>query len=170
MRFITFVLAICLWANSASAATLSGRIVGVADGDTVTLLEADHTLHKIRISGIDAPEKKMPFGSASKASMSTLTFGKEAQAECRKKDRYGRDVCTVRVAGNDVGLEQLKAGLGWWYREYAREQTPKERQAYEQAESGAKAGRVGLWGEEDPQPPWEWRHARREKSGQKKGR
>ena len=155
-----FISLIC---NIANAGVISGRVVGVADGDTVTLLESDHTQHKIRISGIDAPEKKQPFGERSKANMSALAFGKDAEAECNKKDRYKRDVCIVRVSGRDVGLEQIKAGLAWWYREYSREQTPQERRDYEQAETAAKASGLALWSDPMPQPPWEWRHSKRPK-------
>jgi endonuclease YncB( thermonuclease family) len=73
----------------------------VADGDTITLLDSNHQQHRIRIGGIDAPEKGQPFGQRSKQHMSDLAFGKEAKADCYKVDRYGRDVCTVIVNGKD---------------------------------------------------------------------
>ena len=154
------LLQLCLVCGAVNAADISGRIVGVADGDTVTLLDATQTRHKIRISGIDAPEKKQPFGLRSKANMSDLAFGKDAEAQCDKRDRYGRDVCVVLVAGRDVGLAQIKVGLAWWYREYADEQTSEQRRDYEQAEIEAKANKLALWGDPMPQPPWEWRHSK----------
>jgi endonuclease YncB( thermonuclease family) len=99
---------------TAHAETLTGRVVKVADGDTITLLDASRVQHKIRISGIDAPERKQPFGAASKKNMSDLSAGNQAKAICYKRDRYKRLICTVYVNGEDVALAQLDAGLAWW--------------------------------------------------------
>jgi endonuclease YncB( thermonuclease family) len=93
----------------------------VADGDTITLLDNSRQQHKIRLAGIDAPEKAQPFGLRSKQHLSELAFGKDAKADCYKVDRYDRDVCTVFVNGQDVGLAQLDAGLAWWFRKYAHD-------------------------------------------------
>ena len=147
----------------APAETLTGRIVGVSDGDTLTLLDAKQVPHKIRVAGIDAPEKKQPFGEKAKASLSALAFNRTAEADCRKTDRYRRQVCVVFVGGKAVGLEQVKAGMAWWYRQYATEQTPQERIDYEHAESQAKRHRYGLWSGPNPTPPWEWRHHGRQR-------
>lgn len=144
--------------GSAQAETLTGRVVGVTDGDTLTLLDATRQPHKIRLAGIDAPEKKQDFGQKAKLHLSELAYGELATANCRKRDRYRRDICAVRVKGNDVGLEQLAAGLAWWYRQYAKEQTTRERTEYEQAENDARSHRTGLWASPSPTPPWEWRH------------
>jgi endonuclease YncB( thermonuclease family) len=148
-------------AVSASAETLAGRVVGVADGDTLTLLDANHQQYKIRLSGIDAPEKHQAFGARSKTSLSALAFDQEVTAECPRKDRYGRWICVVSVHGKDIGLEQVTTGMAWWYRQYAKEQTPQARGDYEQAEFWAKARRLGLWRDKNPTPPWEWRRALR---------
>ncbi len=158
-----FVLAVALLLISAQprAGTLTGRIIGITDGDTLTLLDADHIPHKIRIAGIDAPEKRQPFGEKTKTNLSALAYNRQAQADCRKIDRYRRQICVVYVNGRDVGLEQIKAGTAWWYRQYAREQTKQERIAYEHAEFLAKLHRHGLWNSKNPTPPWEWRRNRR---------
>jgi endonuclease YncB( thermonuclease family) len=156
--FVLFILLLsCL---RASAELVEGRVVGVADGDTLRLLDDAHAQHKIRIAGIDAPEHDQPFGQRSKQNLSKLAFGKVVQADCYKRDRYGRDVCTVYVDGKDVGLAQLDAGLAWWFRRYAREQPRKQRNEYELAEDRASAEREGLWQDENPVPPWEWRRAK----------
>jgi endonuclease YncB( thermonuclease family) len=151
------LLASALWCLPALAELTEGRVVAVADGDTITLLGVSKTQHKIRIAGIDAPEKAQPFGQRSKQSLSALAFGQQARADCYKQDRYGREVCTVFVDGKDVGLAQLDAGLAWWFRRYANEQAPKQRLEYESAEDRAAADRVGLWQDENPVPPWERR-------------
>jgi len=88
-----------------------------------------------------------------------LAFGRAASASCQKKDRYRRDVCVVKVNGKDVGLEQIRTGLAWWYRQYAKEQTQQERIDYEKAEQDAKSRRLGLWSSSNALPPWEWRHS-----------
>jgi endonuclease YncB( thermonuclease family) len=161
-RLSTSLAAILLaWALSAAAETLTGRVVGVADGDTITLLDGSRQQHKIRIGGIDAPEKGQPFGARSKQHLSDLSHGRAATADCHKRDRYGREVCTVYVDGLDVGLAQLDAGMAWWFRRYANEQPPQQRIDYESAEDRAAADRAGLWQDPNPVPPWEWRKARR---------
>jgi endonuclease YncB( thermonuclease family) len=97
---------------------IEGRVVAVADGDTITLLDSNRQQHRIRLAGIDAPEKALPFGQRSKQHLSELAFEKEAKVDCYKVDRYDRDVCTVYVEGKDLGLAQLDAGLAWWFRKY----------------------------------------------------
>jgi endonuclease YncB( thermonuclease family) len=153
---VLLLLVLCtpaVWAD-----VLEGRVVGVADGDTITLLDGNRHEHRIRLGGIDAPEKGQPYGERSKQHLSDLAFGKDAKADCYKVDRYGRDVCSVYVNGKDVGLAQLDAGLAWWYRKYAHEQLPRDRIDYESAEDRAAADRAGLWQDKNPIPPWEWRH------------
>ena len=145
--------------NAASGAQIVGRVVGIADGDTLTLLDGANQQHRIRISGLDAPERNQPFGRRSKENLSRLAFGRSANADCSKQDRYQREVCTVFVDGLDVGLEQIRAGLAWWYRRYANEQPVAQRLAYEHAEAAARQQRTGLWRDAAPTPPWEYRHA-----------
>jgi endonuclease YncB( thermonuclease family) len=107
---------------AARAAThiIEGRIVGITDDDTITLLDADHRQHKIRLDGIDAPESKQPYGNVSKRHLSDLAFNREAVAECHKIDRYKRSVCRVLVDGVDVCLEQIQAGMAWHFKRYAK--------------------------------------------------
>lgn len=145
------------------ADTMSGRVVGVTDGDTLVLLDAERVQHKIRLSGIDAPEKAQPFGDRSKANLSALAFDQDVTANCPKKDRYGRDICVVVVRGKDLGLAQVADGMAWWYQKYAKEQTSRARLDYEAAEFSAKAKRLGLWADKDPVPPWDWRRAMKSK-------
>lgn len=152
------VLALLLQAGQILAATIEGRVVGVSDGDTITVLDGTKTQHKIRLAGIDAPESKQAFGQASKKHLSDLVFGKEVTLDCGKTDKYRREVCVVLVDGQDANLAQVKAGMAWWYWKYKKEQAPRQRAEYEAAEGTAKVGRLGLWGDADAVPPWEWRH------------
>lgn len=152
---ITLLLAL---ACTAYAETIMGRVVGVADGDTITVLDSDKVQHKIRLAGIDAPEKKQPFGNRSKESLSELAYDKTVTVETDKRDKYGRQVGKVLVNGQDVNLVQVERGMAWFYRQYQREQSPNDRRLYEAAEDAAKADRRGLWRDADPMPPWDFRH------------
>jgi endonuclease YncB( thermonuclease family) len=150
-------LFLLLLALGASAETLTGRVVGVTDGDTVKLLTADNIQHRIRIAWIDAPESRQAFGTRSKQSMSDLACNRQARVDCYKQDRYKRDVCNVFVDGRDVGLEQIKRGMAWHYVAYAKEQSRADRDAYAGAERAARDSRQGLWHDAHPVPPWDWR-------------
>lgn len=143
---------------SAHAETVKGRVVGVADGDTITVLDADKVQHKIRLSGIDAPEKKQAFGNRSKESLSDLVFDKTVIVETEKRDRYGRQIGKVLVEGQDVNLVQVERGMAWFYRQYRSELSANDRRLYEAAEDAARAGRRGLWRDTEPVPPWDFRH------------
>ena len=145
-------------ACTANAETITGLVVGVSDGDTITVLDADKVQHKIRLAGIDAPEKKQAFGNRSKESLSALAFDKTVNVETDKQDRYGRQVGKVLVNGQDVNLVQVERGMAWFYRQYQREQSPNDRRLYEAAEDAARADKRGLWRDADPMPPWEFRH------------
>ena len=143
-----------------------GRVVRVPDGDTVSVLDAEYREHRVRLAGIDAPEKAQPFGQRSKENLSRLLFGKDVRVEWDKRDRYGRIVGTIWVQPLDcsrcgmtldAGQAQLSVGLAWWYRRYSSEQPPEYRARYEFEEGEARARNAGLWRDANPVPPWEWR-------------
>jgi endonuclease YncB( thermonuclease family) len=156
------------------ATTLLCLIVGISDGDTLTARcgePGQYEQIKVRLQGIDAPERKQPFGERARQALAELTFQKEAELRCNKLDRYKRHVCSVWVKPDeapgpaktlDAGLAMVTQGMAWWYRSYAREQSLQERGQYEFAEQEAKARRVGLWQDPEPTPPWDWRKLTRE--------
>lgn len=157
MRILILFVSLIAINTAVLAEVINGRVVGVADGDTITVL-ADNREHKVRLAGIDAPEKRQPYGMASKQHLSDLIYGKSVTLECSKTDRYKRHICTVMHEGQDVCLSQLASGMAWWYRKYAGEQTKQDRTTYAAAEEEAKSARRGLWAEQNPVPPWDWRH------------
>lgn len=157
------LVATLLLATSSLADTLHGRVVGIADGDTVTVLDASNIQFKIRLMGIDAPEKKQSFGNKSKESLSALVFNKQVTVEYSKKDKYGRTVGKIVVDGIDANLEQVKAGMAWHYKEYQNEQSAGDRSIYAQKEVQARAEKRGLWFDADPTPPWDWRKQQKKK-------
>ena len=134
--------------------TLVGRVVGVADGDTLTLADAQRRQRRIRLVGMDAPESGQPFGGASKRHLSALVFGRSVEARCGRTDRYARDVCRVLVDGVDVGQAQIVAGLAWYYVRFGGGLPPELRAQYGAAEKAARADRRGLWSDAEPRPPW----------------
>jgi endonuclease YncB( thermonuclease family) len=147
----------CFWAH---AETITGRVVGVADGDTITLLDDAKRQYKIRLSGIDAPEKKQAFGQRSKESLSNLVFAKIVDVETDKVDRYGRRIGKIWVSGVDANLEQIKRGMAWHYKQYEREQSKDDQRKYAKEELESRQARRGLWGDAAPVAPWEFRHKR----------
>lgn len=146
----------------AGAEIITGTVVGIADGDTVTVLDEQHRQHKVRLAGIDAPEKTQDFGNRSKRSLSELAYRRQVTVETTKADRYGRQVGKVIVAGQDVNLEQVHRGMAWHYKAYQQEQSPVDRQAYATAEDAARSAKAGLWVMRDPTPPSEFRRENRE--------
>ena len=157
MKWLFLLVTTLIAVHTASAESLHGRVVGITDGDTIMVL-VDHREVKVRVAGIDAPEKKQPFGQRSKEHLSDCAFGKSVAVEWSKKDRYGRTIGKVTADGVDCGLRQIQDGLAWHYNAYAKEQSSSDRAAYSEAESQAMARKTGLWSDPHPTPPWEFRH------------
>lgn len=160
MRAI-LLLAFALLAPSVQAGLISGHVVHVADGDTITVLDAGIVQHKVRLAGIDAPEKAQAYGQRSRKSLEELVAGQTVIVETTKKDRYGRLVGKVLVNGRDINIEQIQRGMAWFYRHYEKEQSVSDQQRYDRAEVEAKDYRRGLWADKNPTPPWDFRQTKR---------
>lgn len=141
----------------ALAGRYEGRVVRVIDGDTVETLDSARTLQRVRLSGIDAPERKQAFGTQAKQRLTELVGGQAVVVDWDKRDRYGRVVGTVSVAGRDVGLTLVQEGYAWWYRRYAADQGALDVVRYGAAELTARRARRGLWQDPAPQAPWDFR-------------
>lgn len=140
--------------QSAAADTLPGRVVGIADGDTLTVLVERQQI-KVRLAEIDAPEKVQAFGNRSKQSLSDLCFNKAARLDDKGKDRYGRTLARVYCDGADANAEQVRRGMAWVYDRYVT-----DRGLYS-IQDEARAAKRGLWADVNPVPPWEWRRKKR---------
>ena len=127
---------------------------------TPDVLTAQYTQLKIRVAFIDAPELGQAFGYKAKQAMSALVFGKDVELVPHTIDRYGRTVALVFVDGRDAGLELIKEGLAWAYEHYLPEASPEIQTQYLATERAARVSRLGLWADNDPVPPWEWRRLR----------
>jgi endonuclease YncB( thermonuclease family) len=144
-----------LFVPAAVAKDLTGRVVGIADGDTLTLLTEQHEQIRIRLSDIDTPERRQPFGNRARQSLADLVFGKAARIAVRDTDRYGRTVGRVFIGTQDVNAEMVRRGAAWVYRRYSDDPELL------QLEQLARAQKQGLWAlpEAERIPPWEWRAA-----------
>ncbi len=148
---------------SSQAHDFSGKIIVVSDGDTATLLTQDNESFKIRLAGIDAPEKKQSFGMESKSALSDCAEGKFATVKGNKKDRYGRIVGKIIVDGTDCNLRQIKLGMAWHYKKYEKEQDVEDRSNYAQEEYLAQKFKRGLWSTTGFIEPWEYRKQLKQK-------
>lgn len=146
-------------ALGAEGTTLTGEVVGIADGDTLTIL-VDQVPHRIRLAMIDAPESGQAFGRVSRYNLSHHAFRKLAHAHCHpQEDRYGRKICEVHVGAVNLNEQQIRDGMAWVYREYV---PPSSMEALVAQEAQAREARRGLWQGSQPIAPWEFRKQRRE--------
>lgn len=152
-----FLLIALILSSPAVADVLEGKVVGVSDGDTVKILTVEKREEKIRLQGIDAPEKKQAFGAKAKQFLSDQVFGQQVKVEFSKRDRYGRILGKIVKAGKDVNLATLEAGMAWHYRFFAKDLPEGDRAPYLQAEERARVAKLGLWIDKDPTPPWDFR-------------
>ena len=158
IKWFAAVLAFAVVCNNSSAADLTGRVVSIPDGDTITIQTSDRTRHRIRLDGIDAPERTQPYSQISRKNLAAMVEGQQVTVTSSKIDRFGRMVGIVRTEQHaDVGLEQIRAGLAWHFKRYEQEQTPENRAAYATVEALAKAAKRGLWRDPEPIAPWEFR-------------
>ncbi len=141
--------------------TLTGLVIGIMDGDTIELLDDQRTSYRIRLKGIDAPEKRQAFGKVSRENLAVMLAGKVVTIEWQKYDRNGRIVGKILADGRDVCLEQIKVGLAWHYKDFEEEQSEADRQLYSEAESEARSQKLGLWRESSQIPPWDFRHKKK---------
>lgn len=152
---LTVIAALALNAN---AETIAGRVVGIADGDTLTVLDDTNSQYKVRLAEIDAPEKAQAFGQASKKSLSEICYGKDAVVNFDEKDMYGRIVGKVVCDGISANKSQLGRGLAWVYLKYNKDYKNIELEHY------ARVNKKGLWVDDYQVEPWDFR---KEKRGEK---
>jgi len=160
-RLLVAVATILLTASIAHA-DCTGKVVGVSDGDTLKVL-CDKTPIKVRLYGIDAPEKKQAFGTQAKKFTSEQVFGKEVELIEKNKDMYGRTVGIIKYSsGTVLNEELLKSGFVWHYKQYSKDQD------YAAMEQEARKKKVGLWIDPKAQAPWDYRKDEKKKRQLKK--
>ncbi|MBN2769039.1 MAG: thermonuclease family protein [Campylobacterales bacterium] len=138
-----------------SSTQITGKVVGVMDGDTIKVLTIHKDLYKIRLANIDAPEKRQSYGQKSKWYLSDLIYGKFVLVRISKKDRYGRYIGTVYLNRENINLKMVEHGYAWAYRKYLNDRS------FITYENYAKNNHLGLWADQDPLPPEEFRKLHR---------
>jgi micrococcal nuclease len=155
MKMRLLILLFLLVPIVGETANFNGQVIGVSDGDTLTVL-VDKKPIKVRIAEIDAPESKQPFGTRSKQALSGICYRVVADVAEVARDRYGRTVARVNCSGRDVATEQVRGGMAWVYDRYSSPSSP----LYPLQEE-ARAARRGLWADKDPVAPWNYRREKR---------
>jgi len=145
-------------------ADFTAKVQRVVDGDTVHVEDEAGKKFKVRLTGIDAPEKNQPYGLASTYHLRELLLKKIVLLKSQPKkgkpysvDRYKRVLAKIVLDGRDINLSQILSGYAWHFKRYQKQQSPKDRESYSQAELHAKKNNLGLWGEKKPIAPWKWR-------------
>lgn len=166
-RGVAFIVmaAVMLAAIPAAAEPLTGKVVSVHDGDTVRVLDAANVQHKVRLDGIDAPERGQPFGTVARDRLAALVMGKAVKVHDDGRDKWGRTLGRMEVEGQDVNRQMVEDGMAWHYVKFNNDARLAA------AERAARAAKRGLWADKAPVPPWEWRATakdrRRQPAGQK---
>ena len=147
-KIFVSVVQLCTF-HLVSAEVLNGTVVGISDGDTITVLDNSSKEHKVRLMGIDAPEKSQAFGNEAKKTLSNYIYKKEVIVEYKKLDKYKRIVGKVTLDGQDICLQMIRDGMAWHYTEYAKEQSKSDRDFYREADLKARELKIGLWHKAD---------------------
>ena len=157
-------LVLFLFAVAANAGEITGRVVGVSDGGTITVLSG--TRVKIRLDGIRCPENGQPYGQNAKEFTSAVAYRTIVTVRAKGRDRSGHTLGEVILMdGRNLNRELVRMGLGWW----SRKEAPNDRELA-RLEAEARAARIGLWADPDPVPPWEWGKAKRPPTSSGTGR
>lgn len=143
--------------QAANKETIFARVVGISDGDTITVLAEGNKRIKVRLQGIDAPERSQAFGMRSRQNLAKLIFGKNIQIKSHGLDKYQRTLGTIFIDDQDVNEQMVKDGFAWFYRRYAKDLTGEQASRYEEAETEARDSKRGLWSDSNPTPPWDYR-------------
>lgn len=144
-------------AAAIAAEPLTGKVVSVTDGDTVRVLDAANVQHKVRLDGIDAPERGQPFGTVARDRLAALVMGKAVTVHAHGQDKYGRTLGRIEVDGQDVNHRMVADGMAWHYSRFNNDARLAA------AERQARAAKRGLWADAKPVPPWEWRATEKER-------
>lgn len=157
INFIIFLYFIFPATGFAETLHCTCKVVDVIDGDTVFVQDRTRSSRKIWLAGIDAPELAQHYGLQSKKHLEQLVLGESVEVEYLKRDRYGRIIGKLKKYGQDINLQQIKAGFAWFFKQGPDELTQQDQIIYQSAEKTAKTSGLGLWSFSSALPPWEFR-------------
>jgi len=152
--FAFLILSVLILNQALAADTITGKVVSIADGDTITVLDSSNTQHKIRIYGVDCPESHQDYGQKAKQFTSDLVFGKIVEVKVMDTDRYGRTVGIVNIGSKTLNEELVKNGMAWFYGQYCKASVCSQ---WKQYQEGARNTKIGLWSQANSIPPWDFR-------------
>ena len=159
--FVIFTSILILgWREAYSDTMLTGTVLRVADSEVIVLLGPGNAQYNIRLLGVDAPEEGQPYAEAAKDYLSARAIGRFVLVEYGGRDTNGNMFGTVRLSDSDLGLEQIRAGMAWHYKQDQDHQSPADQRAYAEAEEQARKAQIGLWYDSCPVAPWVWREPR----------
>lgn len=149
--------------QAADKDTITVKVVGISDGDTITVLTVNKQQLKVRLAGIDAPERSQAYGMRARKHLADHIYGKIVELETRGTDKYKRTLGVVFFNQQDINELMIKDGYAWFYSKYAASQPEEEAGRYAEAEDEAKSDELGLWAGKDPMPPWVYRKEQKNK-------
>jgi micrococcal nuclease len=150
---VLFTAFLCI-GNASADTSFRGDVVRILDGDTVEVLDAAKQTHRVRLANIDAPERRQAFGEVARQALATMAYRQKIEVIDKGGDQYGRRIGVLMLNGRDLNAAMIGQGLAWVY---ARYNSDPSLPALEQK---ARAARIGLWADQNPIPPWQFRHAR----------
>jgi endonuclease YncB( thermonuclease family) len=159
MRLLAAIIALAA-IPAIAAEPFTAHVVSIHDGDTLTVVDFTNTQHRLRLQGIDAPERGQPFGTRARDRLAKLTMGKVVTVQDDGRDKYGRTLGRVEAEGQDVNWQMVEDGMAWHYVRFNNDARLAA------AERAARAAKRGLWADNAPVPPWEWRATERERKQQ----
>ncbi len=155
----TFWACVLIIVACGTCSAWTGKVVGIADGDTIRVMHSGRA-EKVRLYGVDAPERSQDFGTQARKFTSAMVFGKAVEVQVVTTDRYGRVIAWVSVDGASLNKELVRAGLAWWYKHYAAKEYELQ-----MLEMQARKQKIGIWSARRPIPPWEFRRDNKESHG-----
>ena len=155
---LQLIIALTVISVSLFGEDFTGRVTRVLDGDTIDIMDAKNVTHRIRLYGVDAPEKCQEYGAVASLYLAIVLNNKSVEIISTARDRYGRLIGQVRCSGKDINAELVRNGLAWHYVRYAPQDVNLKG-----LEATAKSGAIGLWSSPNPIPPWQFRKSRKKK-------
>ena len=150
---VLFTAFLCI-GNASADTSFRGDVVRILDGDTVEVLDAAKQTHRVRLANIDAPERRQAFGEVARQALATMAYRQKIEVIDKGGDQYGRRIGVLMLNGRDLNAAMVGQGMAWVYTRYNSDPTLPA------LEQRARAARIGLWADQNPTPPWQFRHAR----------
>jgi len=166
----TILIIILFLTSTYTFADFDAKVINIVDGDTIDVLDGRGEKLRIRLLGIDAPEREQPFGKKSMLYLKKIINGKSVIIISKPNNNkpytlgfYKRIIGKITLNSKDVNFEMIKEGMAWHFKKYKKSQPIEDRQSYNDEENNARDKNIGLWSDENPLAPWKWRRLNRKR-------